>query len=240
MAVVGSGFADLTNPGGESSGAVGVVVMPFVSGTGQVCLFGEDYLYDGISQTGEIAFLADDGTNLRFKLRNIVLNDAIEYADLWFVLTSGAGEGTWYKINARDGANLYVSGFSEATFAGAVGDTISIGEIWAYRDFAHVRPNGSVKFTGASIDHDGADGDDTATAKNQLYISTFACGMRPSHPLPFFARTQMDESASDIGEKMKRISHTRTAQGRIRLEARVRSARISVRKIDLLGKEWER
>jgi len=239
---VGSGYPDPIYPGDEMEypAASGTRNSVFGTADGQICVMNDETFYDGVSATGTIVYIADDETHLRVKVTGILFDDDLNYGGLWFKLTSGTGIGTWYQIDHREGLNLYVAFATADSFAGAVGDTLVIGEIAAYRDFTEMQPRGSLRLTGIEVAHEGAAGLETAAETSKLFAATFGQAVRSADPLALVGRVAIDEAASDSGSAMNRLDHHRTTRGRLRLEARVRNAQIIIRRVVLWLKEWTR
>ena len=252
---VGSGYQDQVEPGNESTAASAdnavATGVPFITQDGVIGLIDEDYSYDGYSYRGTIAAIdTTDTTGVRLTVSGITDDGwtSCRHHGAWLYLIDGDGEGYWYQVDWADGANnyIYIAGFTEETFQGAVGDQFDIGRIHAVRDFGYLRSDGSARLDRIMLDHDGADGVDSSSAVSILKTQIFTQGLAPSTPLSKVGETQIDESERH-GVKWRRLAYDsspaadpRSSRIRLRLLAYVRGAAITVRKLAIGGKAWPR
>lgn len=245
---VGIGQLDPTEPGGESSATgIGVAATQTPMGTidGIVGLLDDSVYYDGYNLTGTILTVTDDATTGMCKLTftAAIFSSTSRYNQCWLKLTSGANEGTWYQIyNSPSTTTCLLRGTTTLTFRGAAAGTVDIGAIQAYRDFAVMRPQGSMELTGIWVDHEGAEGSaSNATMKAQVFTQ----GLRPRDPMSLVGTTTIDESARNgkwtrLGYDTSPARNKRTSRARLRLVWFVRGTRIKVRYLALRELQWPR
>jgi len=250
---VGSGYGDPVEPGNESTAASAdnavAKGVPFITADGIVGIISGDYPYDGHSHQGTITALETASTsNVRVTVSGISWTTGGRYNGAWLYLADGDGIGTWYKVDwANTSENyIYIAGVTADTFAGAVGDTVEIGRIHAIRDFAYLRPEGSAKFDRILVDHNGADGTESADEVAVLHAQVFSQGLTPDTPLIQVGSTQVDESQRNsvkwrrLGYDAAPAANPRSSRLRMRLKAMVRNTAITIRQMRVGAKIWPR
>ena len=246
---VGIGQTDPVEPGGEDTRGTGVASVatqvPFGTLDGIIGLFDDETYYDGYSLSGTISTVTTDATTglCKLTMTAAIFDTAKRYNGCWFVMTSGAADGKWYQINQAESTTaITLLDLVAASFTGVATDTLEIGKIHAYRDFAVQRARGSAKLTGIKVDHEDAEG---SASNAQMQAQVFTQGLRPRDPLSLAGTATIDESARNgvwyrLGYDTSPTRAPRSSRCRLRLVFKVRAQQIKVRHVRLRGKEWPR